>query len=293
MKRCVLIILVMAALLAACGPAAIPSLIPITVPTTVVSPTAVYPTEAPLPPTATPEPRTLTVFAAASLTDAFTEIGNSYESAHPGVTVVLNFAGSQTLSTQIIQGAIADVFASANHTEMDKVVAANLIQKDAPKDFLTNKLLVVLPLNNTANIQTLQDLARPGLKLVLADTTVPAGKYARQILDNMSKDPVFSPDFTTKVLANVVSNEIDVKQVVAKIQLGEADAGIVYISDSVAAPDLLTIEIPTEINVIARYPIAALTGVAQFELASEFIAYVLSVDGQAILKKWGFTPITP
>jgi molybdate transport system substrate-binding protein len=283
MKRFAPLVLLVAALLAACGPAA----------TATPIPTSIPPTETPVPPTATPEPRTLTVFAAASLTDAFTEIGHTFESTHPGVTVALNFAGSQTLSTQLTQGAVADVFASANHTEMDKVVAANLIPQDAPKDFVTNKLLVVLPANNPANVQTLQDLARPGLKLVLADATVPAGKYARQILDNMSKDTTFGSDFSTNVLANVVSNETDVKQVVAKVQLGEADAGIVYISDSVAAPDLKTIEIPTNFNVVAKYPIAALANAPQPELASEFIAYVLSAEGQGILKKWGFTPIAP
>jgi molybdate transport system substrate-binding protein len=283
MKRFILTILLVAALLAACGPAATPTPVPTMVP----------PTETSVPPTATAAPRTLTVFAAASLTGAFTEIGKAFEAANPGVTVDFNFAGSQTLSTQLTQGAAADVFASANHTEMDKVVAANLAQKDAPKDFLTNKLVVILPKDNPANLQTLQDLTKSGLKLVLADATVPAGKYARQILDNMSKDPSFGIDFGKKVLANVVSNETDVKQVVAKVQLGEADAGIVYISDSIAAPELKTIEIPANFNVIAKYPIAALTNAPQSELASEFIAYVLSADGQAILKKWGFTPVTP
>jgi molybdate transport system substrate-binding protein len=262
MKRFGLAILLVVGWLAACGPAAAPT----------PGPTAVPPIETSVPPVA---PRTLTVFAAASLTGAFTE------------------TGSQTLSTQLTQGAVADVFASANHMEMDKLVTGGLVQQGAPKDFLTNKLVVILPKDNPANVQTLQDLTRSGLKLVLADATVPAGKYARQILDTMSKDPAFGADFGTKVLANVVSNETDVKQVVAKVQLGEADAGIVYISDSIAAPELKTVEIPANYNVIARYPIAALVNAPLSELASEFIAYVLSADGQAVLKKWGFTPITP
>jgi molybdate transport system substrate-binding protein len=292
-KRFTILVLLIAALLAACGSAATSSPVPTAVLPTAVPPTEtpIPPTEIPVPPTAIPESHTLTVFAAASLTDAFTEIGHNFEVANPGVTVALNFAGSQTLSTQLTQGAMADIFASANHTEMDKVVAANLIVKDAPKDFLTNKLLVILPKNNPANVQTLQDLARPGLKLVLADKTVPAGKYAIQILDNISKDPTYGADFSKNVLTNVVSNETDVKQVVTKVQLGEADAGIAYISDAVAAPDLKTIEIPSNFNVIAKYPIAALTSAPQPELATQFIAYVLSADGQAILKKWGFTPI--
>lgn len=283
MKRFAFTLLLVMALLAACVPPAPPTPVPPPIP----------PAETPLPPTAPPEPRTLTVFAAASLTDAFTGIGNNFENAHPGVTLALNFAGSQTLSTQLTQGAVADVFASANHTEMDKMIAANLISQDAPKDFVTNKLLVILPTNNPANVQTLQDLARSGLKLVLVDATVPAGKYARQILDKMSQDATYGSEFTARVLANVVSNETDVKLVVAKVQLGEADAGIVYISDAVAAPGLKTIEIPKDFNVVARYPIAALIGATQPDLAAEFIAYVLSSDGQAIMQKWGFTPIAP
>jgi molybdate transport system substrate-binding protein len=244
-------------------------------------------------PAHSPQPRTLAVFAAASLTDAFGEIGVNFEAANPGVSVALNFAASQTLSTQLIQGASADVFASANKTEMDKVVAANLVRTDAPRDFLTNQLIVILPKDNPANIESLQDLAKSGLKLVLTDKTVPAGKYTLQSLDNMVKEAPFGADFKTRVLANVVSYENDVKLVVAKVQLGEADAGIVYISDSVAAPELKTIEIPANLNVIARYPIAALTNSPQPQLAANLITYVLSSDGQTILKKWGFTPITP
>jgi molybdate transport system substrate-binding protein len=233
----------------------------------------------------------LTVFAAASLTDAFTEIGKNFETMHPGVTVKFNFGGSPTLRTQLEQGAVADIFASANQTEMDNAIKSGLVAQGISQVFLTNQLLVILAPNNTANIQTLNDLAKPGLKLVLADTTVPAGKYARQILANLSKDANFGSDFSTKVLENVVSNETDVRQVVAKVQLGEADAGIVYISDAVAAPSLKTIAIPANFNVIAKYPIAALTKAPNAELARQFVDYVLSSDGQTILKKWGFTPI--
>jgi molybdate transport system substrate-binding protein len=295
MKRFALLVLFAAVLLAACRPAAMPTPTPAAAAPATAVPAAPVPLPTlPLPtPAPKPEPRTLTVFAAASLTDAFKEIGTNLEATNPGVSVTFNFAGSQTLSAQLIQGAVADVFASANKTEMDKLVAANLIPADAPINFLTNQLIVILPSNNPANLQGLQDLAKPGLKLVLADQTVPAGKYALQILDNMAKDASYGADFKTRVLANVVSNETDVKQVVAKVQLGEADTGIVYISDSIAAPELKTIQIPANLNVIARYPIAALATASQPKLAADFIAYVLSSDGQAILKKWGFTPIVP
>ena len=235
----------------------------------------------------------MTVFAAASLTGAFTELGQNFETDHPGIKVVFNFAGSQTLSTQLGQGAVADVFASANNDEMGKLVAAGLVNPAASVVFVTNRLVVLLPQINPAGVQTLQDLARPGLKLVLADETVPAGIYSRQVLDNLSLDPSFGTDFKTMVLANVVSNETDVKQVVAKVQLGEADAGIVYISDSVAAPDLPTIEIPSNFNVVANYPVAALVNAPEPDLAKGFIAYVLSHVGQAVLAKWGFTPVAP
>lgn len=239
-------------------------------------------------PTTTSEPKTLNVFAAASLADAFNEIGKSFEAANPGFHVIFNFAGSQALRTQIEQGAPADVFASANETEMDSLIADNHVAQDAPQIFLYNKLVVILPGNNPAGIAKLDDLAKPRIKLVLAAEDVPVGRYARQALDAMNGQ--FGGDFKDKVLANVVSNEDNVKQVVAKIQLGEADAGIVYTSDAIAAPNLKTIEIPTELNVVAKYPIAPISKSANADLAKAFIDYVLSADGQAILQKWGFAP---
>ena len=277
MKRFILPVLLVVALLTACGPA-------------IVTP---GPVPTPVPPTAAPAPRTLTVFAASSLTASFGEIGKAFEAANPGVTVTFNFAGTQALATQLTQGATADVFASANHTYMDNLVTANLVASGTSKDFVTNVLEVILPPANPANVQTLLDLAKPGLKLDLEDKSVPAGSYTLTMLDNLSKDPTYGADFKTKVLANVVSYETDVKQVVAKVQLGEADAGIVYITDAIAAPTLKTIIIPTNFNVLAKYPIAALIHAPQPQLAAAFVVYVLSPDGQAILKKWGFTPITP
>ena len=130
-----------------------------------------------------PEPRTLTVFAAASLTDAFTEIGAAFEAANPGVTVTFNFAGSQALRTQIEEGAPADVFASASGKEMDTLVTGSFVAQDVPQIFLTNKLVVILPADNPAALEKLEDLAKPGIKLVLAAEEVPVGKYARQALD--------------------------------------------------------------------------------------------------------------
>jgi molybdate transport system substrate-binding protein len=284
MKRFLCLVLFVALLLAGCAPAATPTPAPTLPPTThepAAAPTAI-------PPTTTSEPRTLNVFAAASLTDAFTEIGKNFEAANPGVTVTFNFAGSQALRTQIEEGAPADVFASANQKEMDALITGTFVAQDAPQIFLTNKLVVILPADNPFGLESLEDLAKPGIKLVLAAEEVPVGKYARQALDQLNGQ--FGSDFKDKVLANVVSNEDNVKQVVAKVQLGEADAGIVYTSDAVAAPDLKTIEIPAALNVTAKYPIAPLAKSANIDLATAFIDYVLSTDGQAVLQKWGFAP---
>lgn len=272
MKRLLSLSLLLAVLLTACRTAATPA-------------APVIDTQLP---TATPEPRNLTVFAAASLTDAFTEIGKSFEAANPGVAVTFNFAGSQALRTQIEEGAPADVFASANKKEMDALISGKYVDETAPKPFLTNKLVVILPADNPAGIENLEGLATTGVKLVLAAEEAPVGNYARQSLDLMNA--TFGADFRDKVLANLVSNEDNVKQVVAKVRLGEADAGIVYTSDAVAAPELQTVEIPDELNVIATYPIAPLSDSANADLATAFVQYVLSAQGQAVLIKWGFAP---
>ena len=226
----------------------------------------------------------LRVYAAASLTDAFTEIGKDFEIAHPEVRVSFNFGGSQTLRAQIEQGAQADVFAPANLKEMETLARGNYV--GAAKVFLTNRLVVVLPAKNPGGVTGLEDLARSGLKVILAAQEAPVGGYSLQALEQM--DGAMGDGYKDKVLANVVSYENDVKLVVAKIQLGEADAGIVYASDAAAAPELQTIEIPAAYNVVARYPIAALVQSQNAELAEAFIAYVLSADGQATLRKWGF-----
>ena len=233
---------------------------------------------------------TLTVFAAASLTDAFTEMATEFEANNPHVKIVLNFAGSQTLRLQIEQGARADVFASANVSHMQTLVNAGLMQM--PTIFTQNQLVVILPASNPAKIQTLADLTRPGTKLILAGEVVPAGKYAHQLLTQLGNDPQFTPDFAVRVLSNLVSEEDSVKGVVAKVRLGEADAGIVYASDvtPLVAPDLLTLAIPLERNITADYPLTVSTSSAAPELANQFIEFVLSVRGQTLLAEHGFRP---
>ena len=233
----------------------------------------------------------LTVFAAASLSEAFTTMADTFESSHPGVEVLLNFAGSQVLRVQIEQGARADVFASANPQHADALLAAGLIEP--PVMFAHNQLAVILPAANPASVQSLADLTQPGLKLILAGPTVPVGRYARQVLKKLDTNPALGPDFSTRVLNNLVSEEDNVKGVVAKMQLGEADAGMVYISDVTlaVADDLTILTIPAEYNVVADYPIAVVTDSSQPDLAQQFIAFVRSAEGQAILAGHGFQPV--
>jgi molybdate transport system substrate-binding protein len=234
-------------------------------------------------------PATLNVFAAASLADAFREIGQDFETANPGVIVTFNFAGSQTLRTQIEQGAQADIFAPANLKEMDALVNGGFVAADALQIFSQNRLVVILPGENPASLENLSDLTRDGVKVILAAKEVPAGAYSLEALARL--EPGLGSGFKDRVLANVVSYENDVRQVAAKIQLGEADAGIVYLSDAVAVEGLKTIPIPDESNVLAQYPLSMLKNSPNPELARTFIDYVLSADGQAVLAKWGFSPV--
>ncbi len=235
----------------------------------------------------------LTVFAAASLTDAFNEIGDKFKQQNPGVTFDFNYAGSQQLRTQLEQGATADVFASANTTEMNNAIKSDLVVSGTQKTFVRNRLAVIVPKDDPGGITGLKDLAKPGLKIVLAAPGVPVGGYALTSLNKMNAD--FGATFSQTVLSNVVSQEDNVKQVVAKIQLGEGDAGIVYTSDVTpdAAEKVNTIDIPDKYNVLATYPIAVLKSTPQAALAAKFVDYVLSPDGQAILAKWGFIPAKP
>lgn len=231
----------------------------------------------------------LTVFAAASLTDSFNQIKTDLEAAHPGLTITYNFAGSPALVTQLTEGAAADVFASASNAQMTKALAGGVIA-GAPQVFTQNRLAIVVPKDNPGGVATVADLVKEGLKLVLAQAEVPVGQYGRQAICNAAKDTsTYGDGFADKVAANIVSEEDNVKAVLTKVQLGEADAGIVYTTDvtEAVAAEVQVIEIPADINVVAKYPIAPVTG-GDEALAAAFIGYVLGPDGQATLAANGF-----
>jgi molybdate transport system substrate-binding protein len=244
-----------------------------------------------LTPGALEAPSTLNVYAAASLTEAFQELGHSLERSHPGLTVRFNFAGSQQLALQIEQGAPADVFASADQRWMDYVVEKSQVA-GSPAVFARNRLVVVVPRTNPARIGRLEDLARRGTKVVLAAEAVPVGKYSRDALTKLAGAEGFPKDYDRQVLANVVSQEENVKSVVAKVQLGEADAGIVYRSDVTpsVARYVRVFEIPDPYNSIASYPIAVLKSAGNAEAAQQFVALVTSPQGQAVLQRHGLLP---
>jgi molybdate transport system substrate-binding protein len=222
----------------------------------------------------------LVVFAAASLTESFREVGSAFEDQEAGVTVTFNFGPSGGLATQIISEGVADVFASASPRWMDAVAEEGPGITDR-RDFARNRLVVIVPIGNPAEIYDLHDLARSSVKLVLAAEAVPAGTYAREALANA--------DIAVEAERNVVSNEEDVKGVVQKIALGEADAGIVYVTDVTRAirDRVETVPIPEHLNVTATYPVAVIRGTEHIPLARAFVAYVVG-PGQQVLKRHGF-----
>lgn len=219
-------------------------------------------------------PAPLTVFAAASLQPVFDQIGKTLRSSNT-LDITYSYAGTQTLTSQLQQGAQADVFASADSAHMSTLQTAGLIA-GTPRIFARNRLEIAVERGNPKNIHGLADLARPGLVVVLADPSVPAGKYAQQALAKAG------------VTVHPASLETQVTGVLSKVALGEADAGIVYVSDIVTSGKVDGVAIPDDQNVIAEYPIATLSGAKHKGAADLFIRYVLSSDGQTTLVAAGF-----
>ena len=217
----------------------------------------------------------ITVFAAASLTDAFTELGTTFESENPDASVEFNFGASSALREQILAGAPADVFASANPSNMDQVVDAGAASD--PEDFVTNLLEIAVPAGNEAGVTGLDDFANPDLLIGLCAEEVPCGEFGREALGNAGVTP------------SIDTNEPDVRSLLTKVEAGDLDAGIVYVTDVMAAGDSVEgVEIPADDNVVATYPIAALTDAANPDTADVFVEFVLSDEGQDILRSFGF-----
>jgi len=237
-------------------------------------------------------PDELTVFTAASLTGAFSEIGEMYEN-ETGISVAFNFDGSQTLRTQIENGAYADLFASANMKQMNSVKDGGLMNNSSIVIFTRNKLSLIVPKDNPAKITNLSDLARPGIKIVIGTKDVPVGDYALQIIARLGNDSAYGPDYETEVLANVISQETNVNYVVTKVALGEADVGFAYISDITEnlASKVDKIDIPDEYNIIAEYPMGMLLESKHPAESQEFMDLVISDEGRAVLEKYGFAPV--
>jgi molybdate transport system substrate-binding protein len=228
------------------------------------------------------------IFAAASLRDAFTAIAEDFKRDRAGAHVTFNFAGTQELRTQLEHGAAVDVFASADQRHMDELVSAG--RASSPVIFAQNEPVIAVAKDAAATIRGLPDLASAE-RIVIGTPEVPIGRYTLRLLDRAG--PTLGADFRAKVEAKVVSRELNVKQVLAKVRLGEAQAGIVYRTDVSQAQEVAVVEIPREINVIASYPIAQVTGAAHPALARAFIEFVLSDAGQRTLKGAGFLPAGP
>jgi molybdate transport system substrate-binding protein len=230
-----------------------------------------------------------TVLAASSLTDAFGELGKIFEERNEGVEVKQSFGASSDLLAQIQQGAPADVFASAAEEEMDTAVKDGLVA-GKPQIFVKNREVIMVPKDNPANIESLQDLTKPDIKLVLAQKDVPAADYAVEILGKANAE--YGEDFEKDVLSNVVSREADVRASVNRVVVGDADATFGYASDY--TPDIKdrvkVVPIPPNLNIIATYPIASLKDAKDLDLAKKWVDLVTSKEGQRVLEKWNFEP---
>jgi molybdate transport system substrate-binding protein len=239
---------------------------------------------------ATPGKKNLTIFAAASLNEAFGEIAEAFEKENTNVKIRFNFAGSQQLAQQIVQGAQADVFASANIEQMDNIARAGRIDESTRLIFTKNRLILIASPDVKPEARSLASLTQPGIKIVLADKAVPVGKYSLELLQKAEQQGKMGENLQSRVFKNVVSNEQDVKSVVNKVALGEADYGIAYLSDTygIASTKIIRIDIPDDLNAVAKYPIAVLTESTMSQSAKNFVAFVASSRGQTILRKYGF-----
>jgi molybdate transport system substrate-binding protein len=264
------------------APAAAATAVPVTAATT--QPTAAGR------PAAAPVSGEVVVFAASSLTDVFQDMASAFQHANPNARVTFNFGASSQLATQLGQGARADAFASADTTQMDNARKAGAITGQ-DQVFARNRLVLITPRDNPRHIASVNDLANDGVKFVTAGPSVPIGQYTAQMLDKAAADPAYGAAFKARVMANMVSQEDNVRQVVSKVQLGEADAAVVYSTDATAQvrDQLQIIQVPDPLQTVATYPIAVAQG-SNPAGGEAFVSYVLGAEGQATLARWGFLP---
>ena len=280
MKKRVALNLVFAIVLAACasGGSGSPG-----------SPTSMAPTASTGSPAPSTAPAALTIYGAASLKGALDKVKAAYETANPGTTLTISTDSSATLETQIEQGAPADVFLSADTTNPKKLVDKGLAA-GAAVTFAGNKLTIIVPTANPAGIKTPADLARSGVKVIAAGDAVPITKYATQLVGNLAKETGYPANFVAAYTANIASKEDNVKAVVAKIELGEGDAGIVYVTDAKASIKVTAVDVPATANVPATYAGVVVKASRNAAAAQAFLAWFAGADGQAILSTFGFLP---
>jgi molybdate transport system substrate-binding protein len=242
---------------------------------------------------ASPDPSgvEIVVAGAASLQDALNAGATSYEHSHPAVGVRFSFDASSALRAQIEQGAPVDVFASADITNPQQLLDHGLAEGPV-RVIARNQLVIVVPRSTSAVVATPADLARPGVKVIAAGPDVPISKYAGQLAAKLARLPGYPPDYATRVAANIVSREDNVRAIVAKVALGEGDAGIVYATDAMAA-NVGTVEIPAGSNVIATYGAVTIKASRHPAEVRGFVEWLAGPDGQAVLDRFGFLPATP
>jgi len=231
----------------------------------------------------------LTIYAAASLKGALDQAKTAYEAANPGTTLTISTDSSSALETQIEQGAPADVFLSADSTNPQKLVDKGLAEGD-PVTFAGNKLTIIVPTANPAGIASPKDLATPDVKVIAAGDEVPITKYATQLVDNLAKESGYPADFAATYAANIASKEDNVKAVVAKIELGEGDAGIVYVTDAKASDKVTPIDVPDSADVPATYDGVVVKASRNAAAGTAFLDWFAGPEGQAILSDLGFLP---
>ena len=258
------------------------------------SPASSVASPAPVPPSAGisaagPAQVDLTIYGAASLQGVLAKVKAAYRAAVPGTTLTISTDSSAALETQIELGAPADVFLSADTANAKKLVDKGLATGDAVA-FANNQLVVIVPTSNPAGITSPADLARAGIKVIAAGDSVPITKYAMKLVANLAREPGYPANFVAAYTANIASREDDVKAAVAKIELGEGDAAIVYVTDAKASTKVTTVGVPESANVPATYAGVVVKGSANAAAAKAFLAWLAGPDGQALLSSFGFLP---